>query len=55
MGRLVKLVASIISLAEAFITPFEALGLCFSQLVVAMLSASVTRNSGRYEWIRDLY
>ena len=46
MGRLVKLVTSVISLAETFRTPFEALGPHFSQLTVDMLSASVTLNSG---------
>ena len=46
MGRLVKLVRGIISIAEAFRTPFEALGPRFSQLTVDMLSSSVTLNSG---------
>ena len=50
MGRLVKLVASIISLAEAFRIPFEALGLRFLQLTEIEVSASVALNSGRYEW-----
>ena len=50
MGRLVKLVRGIISLAEAFRTPFEALGLCFSQLTKIEVFASVGQNSGRYEW-----
>ena len=50
MGQLVKLVASIISLAEAFRTPFEALGLRFSQLTVVEVFVSVGQNSGRYEW-----
>ena len=50
MGRLVKLVASIISLTEAFRTPLEALGLCFSQLTEIEVSVSVGLNSGRYEW-----
>ena len=50
MGRLVKLVASIISLAEAFRIPFEALVLCFLQLTVVEAFVSVGQNSGRYEW-----
>ena len=50
MGRLVKLVASIISLAEAFRTPFEALGLCFLQLTEIKVSVSVGLNRGRHEW-----
>ena len=41
MGLLVKLVAIKISLAEAFRTPFEALGLCFSQLTEIDYLASV--------------
>ena len=49
MGRLLKLVASIISLAEAFRSPYEALGLCFSQLTVVEVFVSVGQNSGRYE------
>ena len=50
MGRLVKLVASVISLAEAFTTQFEALGPCFSQLIEPEVFVSVALNSGRYEW-----
>ena len=50
MGRLVKLVAIIMSLAEAFRTPFEALWLRFSQQTEIEVSASVGLNSGRYEW-----
>ena len=50
MEQLVKLVRGIISLAEVFRTPFEALGLCFSQLTEIEVSASVALNSGRYEW-----
>ena len=50
MGRLVKLVAIKISLAEAFRTPFEALGLRFSQLTEVEVSESVALNSGRYGW-----
>ena len=50
MGQLVKLVASIISLAEAYRSPFDALGPCFSQLTEVEVSASVALNSGRYEW-----
>ena len=50
MGRLVKLVASIISPADAFRTPFEALGLRFSQLTEVKVKVSVALNSGRYEW-----
>ena len=41
MGRLVKLVTSVISLAEAFRTPFEGLGPRFLQLTVIEVSASV--------------
>ena len=50
MGRLDKLVRSKISLAEAFRTPFEALGLRFSQLTEIKVSVSVGLNSERYEW-----
>ena len=55
MGRLVKLVTSVISLAEAFRTPFEALGLRFSQLTEIDCLASVPFYIGRYEWIRNLF
>ena len=55
MGQLVKLVASIISLAETFRTLFEALGLCFSQLTKIDCLASVPFYIGRYEWIRNLF
>ena len=50
MGQLVKLVTSVISLAEAFRTPFEALGLRFSQLTVVEVFVSVGQNRGIYEW-----
>ena len=50
MGRLVKLATSVISLAEAFRTQFEALGPCFLQLTEPEVSVSVALNSGRYEW-----
>ena len=50
MGRLVKLLTSVISLAEAFRTSFEALGPRFLQLTEIEVCASVALNSGRYEW-----
>ena len=70
MGRLVKLVTNVKSLAEhfvhylslwdyAFVIYFRLLvvvvGLCYTQLTKIDFLASVFLYSGVYEWFRDFY